>query len=163
MKARHSLVPLLAAVALVMLLAGPAWAHAGEANIPAKESLATAMALLQVQPDMTEMIGDKIGDGLDSTDTAEVDLAIAGEAKKAFEAGNNAEALALLAQATGLTPAAAIAMQTNDAARPNPVPLADQLATPGSAGRPSTTAIVVLAIGAVVVIALGLDLARRTR
>lgn len=163
MKARNAMLALIAAAAWLMLMVGPAWAHAGEANVPAKESLATAMSLLQVQPDMTEMIADKIKDGLDSSDTSGVDLNLVAQAQQAFEAGNNADALALLAQATSLTPAEALAMQTEGTTRPSSVPIADQLATPGAVGRPSATATVILIIGAILAIALGIDLVRRTR
>ena len=154
---------LLVATACVVLLTGTAWAHEGEEEVPAMDSFATAMALLQVQPDMTDMIGDKIGDGLESNDSEGVDLDLARQAQKAFEAGNDPEALDLLAQATGLTPAEALASQTDEATRPSEVPIADQLATSGSVGRPGATATALLAFGALIAIGLGVFLARRTR
>jgi hypothetical protein len=153
----------LAAAACVILLAGPAWAHAGEEEVPAMDSFATAMALLQVQPDMTDMIGDKIGDGLESNEPQGVDLDLARQAQEAFEGGNGAEALDLLAQATGMTPAEAIAAQTDEATRPSEVPIADQLATSGSESRPSPGATAVLGFGAVLTIGLGVALVRRTQ
>ncbi len=163
MKARNAMLALIAAAAWLMVMVGPAWAHAGEANVPAKESLATAMSLLQVQPGMTEMIADKINDGLDSSDTSGVDLVLVAQAQKSFQAGRSADTLALLEQATGLTPAEALAIQTEDITRPSSVPLTDQLATEGSVGRPSPAATVILGIGAVLAIALGVVLVRRTR
>jgi hypothetical protein len=86
MKMKESVLALLAATACVILLVGPAWAHEGEAKVPAMDSFATAMALLQVQPDMTDMIGDKIGDGLESNDTEGVDLGLARQAQEALSA-----------------------------------------------------------------------------
>lgn len=163
MKVRSPIFLCLVALSWTLLPVRAALAHGDEPSVPAKESFATAMALLQVQPDMTEMIGDKIGDGLESEDTEGVDLGLAGQAQKAFEAGNGTEALDLLARATGLTPAEAIAMQTNDAVRPSDVPIADQLATAGSAGRPSPAAIAALGVGAIFAIGMGVILARRTR
>lgn len=163
MKARNAVLALVAAVAFLVVMVGPAWAHGDESNIPAKDSLATAMSLLQVQPDMTDMIADKIGDGLDSSDTSGVNLDLTLQAQKSFEAGQNADALALLEEATGLTPAEALAMQTEDTTRPSSVPLADQLATEGSVGRPSPAVTVILGIGAVLAIALGVVLVRTTR
>ena len=163
MRARNAMLALVAAVAFLVVMVSPAWAHGNETNIPAKDSLATAMSLLQVQPDMTEMITDKIKDGLDSSDTSGVDLVLVAQAQKSFEAGKSADTLALLEQATGLTPAEALAMQTEDTTRPSSVPLTDQLATEGSVGRPSPAATVILGIGAVLAIALGVVLVRRTR
>jgi hypothetical protein len=161
MKTRVSVLSLLAAWAL--LSAGPAWAHGDEESVPAMDSFATAMSLLQVQPDMTEMIADKIGDGLESDDTEGVDLDIAKQAQAAFETGDGAQALALLSQATGMTPTEALTLQTDDTERPSVVPLSDQLGIPGSVSRPSPSATTIIAIGAVLMIALGTFLARRTR
>ena len=163
MRVRVSVRVLLAATACLVLLASPARAHEGEEEVPAMDSFATAMALLQVQPDMTDMIGDKIGDGLESNDTEGVDLGLARQAQKAFEAGNDAEALDLLARATSMTAAEALASQTDEATRPSEVPIVDQLATSGSVGRPSPTAAAVFGFGAVLAIGLGVFLARRTR
>jgi hypothetical protein len=152
---------LLAAWALVS--AGPASAHGDEESVPAMDSFATAMSLLQVQPDMTEMIADKIGDGLESDDTEGVDLDIAKLAQAAFEAGDEAQALALLSRATGMTPTQALTSQTDDTDRPSVVPLTDQLGIQGSEGRPSLSATMIIAFGAVLMIALGTFLAWRTR
>lgn len=162
MKATMLALSVLAAAASSVVAAGPVWAHGGEEEVPAKMSFATAMALLVVQPDMTDMIGDKIGDGLESADTEGVDLAAARHAQAAFEAGNDAQALDLLAQATGLTPAEALSLQTEDVTRPSEAPIADQLSTPGSVGRPSPGTTGALALGAVVAIGFGLYLVRRT-
>ena len=161
MKTKVLVFPLLAAWALMS--AGPAWAHGDEKGIPAMDSFATAMSLLQVQPDMTEMIADKIGDGLESDDTEGVDLEIAKQAQAAFEAGDGAQALALLSRATGMTPTDALTSQTDDTERPSVVPLSDQLGIPGSVGRPSSSATTIIAFGAILMIALGTLLARRTR
>jgi hypothetical protein len=95
MKTKVLVFPLLLA-AWAWMSTGPAWAHEDEEGVPAMDSFATAMSLLQVQPDMTEMISDKIGDGLESDDTEGVDLDIAKQAQAAFEAGDGARALALL-------------------------------------------------------------------
>lgn len=163
MKAKVVIPALLAAMAWAVTWAGPASGHEGEAAVPASDSFATAMALLQVQPDMTEMIEDKMTDGLESDDVAGIDLDLAGQAKESFEAGNDAQALDLLAQATGMTPAQALAAQTDDATRPSEVPIADQLGTSGSVGRPNAAAMTALAVGAIIFIGLGSFLARRTR
>jgi hypothetical protein len=160
---RAFVLPTVAVIIWVMTITSPAWAHGDEVSVPAGESFATAMALLQVQPDMTDMIGDKIGDGLESDDTEGVDLSLARQAQKAYDAGNNAEALDLLAQATGLTPGEALAMQTEETDRPSEVPLADQLGTQAPVGRPSSIATAVLGLGAVLAIGLGIYLSRRTR
>lgn len=127
------------------------------------ENLAIAMSLLQVQPDMTDMIEDKLTDGLEADDVEGVDLDLAAQAKEAFEAGNDAQALDLLVQATGMTPAEALALQSDEGIRPSEVPLADQLGTPGSVGRPNAAATASLALGAIIFIGLGTFLASRTR
>ncbi len=162
MKAKGSVVLLLAATLWVLIWAGPAWAHGGEEEIPAMENLAIAMSLLQVQPDMTDMIEDKLTDGLESEDVAGVDLDLASKAKEAFEAGNDAQALDLLVQATGMTPAEALALQSDEGTRPEEVPLADQLGSPGSVGRPNAAATTTFAVGAIIFIGLGMFLARKT-
>ena len=163
MRTKVMVIPLLAAVTWAATWAGPAWAHEGEEEVPAMENLAIAMALLQIHPDMTDMIEDKLTDGLEADDVEGVDLDLAGQAKEAFEAGNDADALDLLAQATGMTPAEALALQTDESTRPSDVPLADQLGTTGSLGRPNAAATTALAIGAFIFIGLGTFLARRTR
>ena len=163
MRAKVLLLSLLAAMAWAVASVGPAWAHEGEEAVPAIDSFTTAMALLQVQPDMTEMIEDQIADGLESDDVEGVDLDAARLAQEAFEAGNEAQALDLLAQATGMTPAEALAAQVGDVTRLREVTLADQLGSPGSVGRPSSAATAALAIGAILAIALGTLLTRRTR
>lgn len=155
--------PLLAVVAWIVIAASPAVAHEGEEGVPAVDSFAAAMALLQVQPDMADLIGDKIGDGLDASDTEGVDLGIARDAQAAFQAGDDARALELLAEATGMTPAEALAFQMEDVARPSVVPVEDQLGVPGSAGRPSAAATAVLGLSAAAALGLGAILARRTR
>ncbi len=162
-KAKIFVLPVLAAMAWTITAVGPAWADEDEEEIPAMDLLASAMALLQVQPEMRDLIEDKIADGLESEDTEGVDLQAAGKAQEAFEAGDGAEALELLAQATGLTPAEALASQTEDVTRPSEVPLAYQLGSPGSVGRPSTGATAALALGAIMAIGLGAFLVRRTR
>ena len=154
---------LAAAIAWVAAWAGPASAHGDEEEVPAMENLAIAMALLQVHPEMTDVIEDKLTDGLEADDVEGVDLDLASQAKEAFEAGSNGQALDLLVQATGMTPAEALALQTDEGTRPSDVPLADQLGTTGSLGRPSATATTALAIGAFICIGLGTFLARRTR
>lgn len=163
MRVKRPAIVSLAAAVCALMLAGPAWAHGGEEGVPAEESFATAMALLQVQPGMVDLIADKIADGLGSEDAEGIDLDLARGAQEAFEAGSGAEALNLLSQATGLTPADALALQTEDITTNNDVPLADQVALSGSASRPSTGATVVLAVGAVLAIGLGVMFARRTR
>jgi hypothetical protein len=62
-----------------------------------------------------------------------------------------------------MTPTEALTSQTEDTDRPSVVPLTDQLGLPGSVGRPSPSATTIIAIGAVLLIALGTFLARRTR
>jgi hypothetical protein len=163
MKAKLLVLPLLAAMAWAATWAGPAWAHGGEEELPAMDNFAIAMSLLQVQPDMTDMIEDKLTDGLAAADVEGVDLGLARQAKEAFDAGNDAQALDLLVQATGMTPAEALAAQTDEGIRPSEVPLADQLGSPGSVGRPNAAATTALALGAFILIGLGMLLARRTR
>ena len=163
MKAKLLVLPLLAAMVWAATWVSPAWAHGGEAELPAMDNFAIAMSLLQVQPDMTDMIADKLRDGLAAADVSGVDLDLARQAQTAFEAGNDAQALDLLVQATGMTPAEALALQTDEGTRPSDVPLADQLASPGSLGRPSAAATTALVFGAFIFIGLGTFLARRTR
>ncbi len=163
MRAKVLVVPLVAAIAWGATWVSPAWAHGDEEEIPAMETLAVAMALLQVQPDMTDLIEDKLTDGIEADDVEGVDLDLAAQAKEAFEAGNGALALDLLVQATGMTPAEALALQTDEGTRPSEVPIADQLGTSGSVGRPNAAATTALAIGAFIFIGLGTFLAWRTR
>ncbi len=163
MRAKAVVISLLAAMAWAATWAAPAWAHGGEEEVPAMENFAIAMALLQVHPEMTDMIEDKLTDGLAAVDVEGVDLDLAAQAKEAFDAGDNAQALDLLVQATGMTPAEALALQTDESTRPSDVPLADQLATSGSLGRPGAVTTTAFAIGAFIFIGLGTFLARRTR
>jgi hypothetical protein len=168
-RARHRwgwLKPLVLAalVAMISLVAvGAASAHGDEEELPATDLFANAMALLQVHPEMVDLIKDKITDGLESADTEGVDLSLAAEAQVAFDAGDAQQALVLLSRATGMTPTEALASQTEEVTRPSEVPLADQLETPGSIGRPSTGATVSLALGAIFAIGLGALLVRRTK
>ena len=162
MKAKLVIVPLVAAMAWAATFAAPSWAHGGEEERSAMDNLAIAMSLLQVQPDMTDMIEDKLNDGLAAADTTGVDLDLAAQAKAAFDSGDSQQALDLLVQATGMTPAEALALQTDEGIRPSEVPLADQLGSPGSVGRPSAGATIALALGAFILLGLGALFARRT-
>lgn len=163
MRSRRVALSLIIVSGWLIATVGPAWAHGAEADTPSRELLSIAMSLLQVQPDMTEMIADKIKDGLDSADTTGVDLTLVAQAQKAFEAGDSVQTLALLSQATGLSPQEALAMQTDTMTRPSAVPLSDQLATAGAVGRPGTVAVAILSFLAVIAIGFGLMLVRRTR
>ena len=86
-------------VALVVLApAGAALADGGEEDFTAVDFVEQAIGLLQGQPEMEDLIEDRIADALEDDEVEGVDLALVAEAQEAFEGGNASETLELLAR-----------------------------------------------------------------
>ena len=63
--------------ALIVLLAGPAFAHAGEENVPAITDVQEAIAILATQPQLMDNALDKVHDATDSKETLGVNIVLA--------------------------------------------------------------------------------------
>lgn len=124
---------------LSLSAAAIASAHEGEGGQErsARSLVRQAVALLEAQPQMGELIADEIHDALDASDTQGVDLALVQRADEAFDAGDVEEAIVLLDRAIGETPPKDFSY------------LADERALPGSAqslSTPTTVALLLLAV-----------------
>ena len=78
-----------------------ALADGGEEDFTAKDFVEQAIGLLQGQPDMKDLIEDRIGDALEDDEVEGVDLALVAQAQEAFEEGRVSETLELLARSIG--------------------------------------------------------------
>lgn len=100
MKARTMLAAALGAV--VLLVPPAALADGGEGeDFTARDFVEQAIGLLQGQPDMDELIEDRIADALEDDEVEGVDLALVAEAQEAFDDGAASQALELLAGSIG--------------------------------------------------------------
>jgi len=97
---RTALAALLLAV-VVLAPAGAALADGGEEDFTAKDFVEQAIGLLRGQPDLTELIEDRIADALEDDEVEGVDLELVGQAQGAFEAGRLAETRELLERSIG--------------------------------------------------------------
>lgn len=141
MKVRRTAVAVIVGSLLPLFGAAIASAHEGEGGGgeegSARSLVQQAVVLLEAQPEMGELIADKIHDALDASDTQGVDLALVEQADEAYDAGNVEETIVLLDRAIGETPPKDFAY------------LADVRALPGSAqslGAPATFALLLLAV-----------------
>lgn len=89
------------AAVLVLAAAGAALADGGDEDFTAKDFVEQAIGLLQGQPDMVDLIEDRIGDALGDDEVEGVDLALVAQAKEAFVQGRSGETLELLARSIG--------------------------------------------------------------
>lgn len=94
----------LGVIAFVFVPMSAALAHAGEEADPALTSVQVAIAVIRSQPVLMDVIGDKIGDAIESEDAEGVDIAKVEEAQKAFEDGDLNQTELLLEQAVGACP-----------------------------------------------------------
>ena len=99
MTARATLAAALGAV--VFLVPASALADGGEVDFTARDFVEQAIGLLQGQPDMTDLIEDRIGDAHEDDEVEGVDLALVAEAQEAFEDGAASQTLELLAESIG--------------------------------------------------------------
>ena len=92
-----------ASLVTVMLLATAraALADGGEEDFTATDLVEQAIGLLQGQPDMVDLIEDRIVDAQEDDEAGGVDLALVAEAQDAFEEGRTSETLELLARSIG--------------------------------------------------------------
>ena len=89
-------------VALVVLVpARAALADGGEEDFTAADFVEQAIGLLQGQPDMDDLIADRIGDALEDDEVEGVDLALVAQAEEAFDEGRAGDTLELLARSIG--------------------------------------------------------------
>lgn len=104
---RRRLTALLAVVGALALALGAmptAWAHEGEEDVGAIDNVQEAIALIRSQPELMDLIEDRIGDAIESEDADGVDIAKVEEAEKTFEDGDMIQTELLLEQAIGACP-----------------------------------------------------------
>lgn len=105
MSVRATAAVLVLVALLVLLPASVALAHgAEEEDLTAKQLVEQAIAVLQEQPGMSEMIDDKINDALTDDETDGVDLDLVDQAATAFNEGRTDETTMLLARSIGEDP-----------------------------------------------------------
>src|SRR6266540_6607612 len=114
-------------LAMMVGLASPAFAHAGEESVPAITDVQEAIAILAEHPgefpaaEVTDHAMDKVGDALESEDTRGVLLDLVQQAQDTLDAGRNDDALPLLERSIGACPGAPV-IEPQDAPR-TPQPL----------------------------------------
>lgn len=91
----------LAVAALVLAPASAVLADGGGEDFTAGDFVEQTIGLLRGQPDMTDLMGDRIADALEDDETQGVDLNLVGQAQQAFEAGDLAETRELLERSIG--------------------------------------------------------------
>jgi hypothetical protein len=94
-------VPALIAAAVVALAPAAAWAHGGDENTSAYDSVRQAIALIVNSPGNHEAIDDKIGDALGSDDTDRVNLDLVKQAQAAMDREDEHATRRLLEAAIG--------------------------------------------------------------
>lgn len=97
----RALLSLAVAALIVVVPATAAFADGGEEDFTARDYVEQAIGLLQGQPDMTDLIEDRIGDAIEDDEVEGVDLSLVEQAQQAFEAGRSGETLDLLARSIG--------------------------------------------------------------
>jgi len=93
--------PALIAAAFVALVPTGAWAHGGDENTSAYDSVRQAIALIVNSPGNHEAIDDKIGDALVSDDTDRVNLDLVKQAQAAMDREDEHATRRLLEAAIG--------------------------------------------------------------
>jgi hypothetical protein len=91
----------LAASALVLAPAPAALADGGGEDFTAKQFIEQAIGLLRGQPDMMDLIEDRITDALEDDEPEGVDLALVEQARQAFDVGDLDETRELLERSIG--------------------------------------------------------------
>lgn len=86
---------------MVLAPARAALADGGEEDFTARDFVEQAIGLLQGQPEMEDLIGDRIRDALEDDEVEGVDLALVAQAQEAFEEGRANETIELLARSIG--------------------------------------------------------------
>jgi hypothetical protein len=158
---------LIALLGLTLLLAIPAYAHEGEASVPALTDVQEAVAILASQPGLMDNAMDKVGDALESGDTRGVRLDLVKQAQAALDANQIDQALTLLERSIGACPGAPVIEPQNAPRTPPPLsspcpsPASHLLALDRSPLRGAKEP-VLIAVGAVLILG-GLGLARRIR
>jgi hypothetical protein len=95
---------MLAVLAVAVLVLGPAsaaLADGGGEDFTATQFVEQAIGLLRGQPDMMDLIEDRITDALEDDEPEGVDLELVEQARQAFEAGDLDETRELLARSIG--------------------------------------------------------------
>lgn len=87
MKLKFMLAALAAAV-LVLVPTSLAMADGGEEDFTARDFIEQAIGLLRGQPDMTDLIEDRITDALEDDELEGVDLELVERSQQAFDAGD---------------------------------------------------------------------------
>jgi hypothetical protein len=148
----------------VVALGGPALAHEGEEDVPARTQVQRADAILRTQPEQVDLAVDRINDALEAEDHEGVDLDRVKQAKAALEAGDMQQTELLLEQALGACPGQPVISPTGVRAplptKPCPTP-AHELAL-GRVPVHGTARPVLLGIGGVLALG-GLVMAWRIR
>src|SRR5262245_37545018 len=94
-------VPALITATVVALAPTAAWAHGGDENRSAYDSVRQAIALIVNTPGNHEAIDDKIGDALESDDTDRVNLDLVKQAQAAMDREDDHATRRLLEAAIG--------------------------------------------------------------
>ena len=106
----------------VLVWSGPARAHEGEEDVPAKEFVDEAIALIATQPEQMDAIEDEIADALESEDLKGVDVELLEQAQAAFEDGEMDATLLLLERSVGARPGEAVIDPNAGVRTPAPPP-----------------------------------------
>jgi len=107
--------------AQILLLALPAFAHAGEENVPAITDVQEAIAILATQPQLMDNALDKVHDATDSNETRGLDIDLVKQAYSALQGGHMQEALVLLERSIGACPGATVIEPQNAPRTPPPL------------------------------------------
>lgn len=78
----------IAAAVLVLVPTSLAMADGGEEDFTARDFIEQAIGLLRGQPDMTDLIEDRITDALEDDEVEGVDLELVERSQQAFDAGD---------------------------------------------------------------------------
>lgn len=106
----------------VLVWSVPARAHEGEEDVPAKEFVDEAIALIATQPEQMDAIEDEIADALESEDLKGVDVELLEQAQAAFEDGDMDATLLLLERSVGARPGEAVIDPNAGVGTPAPPP-----------------------------------------
>jgi len=153
-------------------LASPAFAHAGEESVPAITDVQEAIAILAEHPgefpaaEVVDHAADKVHDAMDSNDTRGVRLDLVRQAEAALNDGQMQQALTLLERSIGACPGAPVIEPQNAPRTPpplsSPCPFVPHLQALNRSPVGGAKEPVLIAVGAALILA-GLGLARRIR
>lgn len=92
----------IAIVLMVLVPSAAALADGGDEDFTAADFVEQAIGLLQGQPEMRDLIADRISDALEDDEVEGVDLKLVAEAQMAFQQNETRQTLELLARSIGV-------------------------------------------------------------